>query len=219
MVLNGLIWAAFAVELVTMLIVVPDRWHYLVRHPMDVLIVLVTAPLMPATWQAARVVRLLRVARIYRVFSLRRVISLEGVKYAALIVGLIVILGGALFAAVEGRGLTTWDGVWWAMTTVTTVGYGEIYPHTDGGRAIANRSHDRRDRLRRDPDGLRRRAVRSGGGGPQRSRGARSRGAPSDRGTARSIGVERSRDSTRPSVQASAEGLADRTWPKRPGPS
>ena len=120
-----------------MLIVAPDRWHYLVRHPLDVLIVLLTAPLMPATWQAARVVRLLRVARIYRVFSLRRVISLEGVKYAALIVGLIVILGGALFAAVEGRGLTTWDGVWWAMTTVTTVGYGEIYPHTDGGRAIA----------------------------------------------------------------------------------
>lgn len=137
LVLNALIWVAFAVELVTMLIVVPDRRRYLVRHPLDVLIVLFTSPFMPPAWQALRVVRLLRVARLFRVFQLRRMLTLEGVKYAALIVGLVVILGGALFAAVEGHGYTTWDGIWWAVTTVTTVGYGDIKVTTDGGRAIA----------------------------------------------------------------------------------
>ncbi|BCM94238.1 voltage-gated potassium channel Kch [Abditibacteriota bacterium] len=46
-------------------------------------------------------------------------------------------LGFYHFEKPETPTLTLWDCFWWAMVTVTTIGYGDIFPHTLGGRLIA----------------------------------------------------------------------------------
>jgi voltage-gated potassium channel len=136
-VLNWATWTIFLVEAVVMLAVVPDRRRWLLHHLIDVAVVIVTPPFAPAGWQSGRLFRLVRLLRLVRVFALRRLLSLEGMRYAAMVAFATVIVGGVVFSSVEeGHGVSTWDGVWWAVTTVTTVGYGEIPVESTAGRII-----------------------------------------------------------------------------------
>ena len=136
-VLNWCSWGVFLAEIVVMLSVVTDRRDWLLHHPLDVAIVVLTPPFVPLL--GARLLRLLRVLRLLMGgVKLSRLLSLDGVRMAGVFVLTVVIAGGAAFVAVESQqGLSTWDGVWWAVTTVTTIGSGEIHPESDTGRVIA----------------------------------------------------------------------------------
>jgi voltage-gated potassium channel len=136
-VLNWMTWLAFVVELAIMLWVVPNRWAWIRRHPLDVIIVVLTPPVLPAGLQSLRVLRLLRLLRLLKLAQLsREVFSLEGLRYALLLTVLTVVGGGTIFVAFEHKQhLSAWDGFYWAATTMTTLG-SDIYPATTGGEIV-----------------------------------------------------------------------------------
>jgi voltage-gated potassium channel len=68
--------------------------------------------------------------RVFNVPHRRHVVILLGA------IVLVMLIGAELFAVAEGYPFTT--GLYWAVTTATTVGYGDITPHNPVGRLIAS---------------------------------------------------------------------------------
>jgi voltage-gated potassium channel len=135
--LNWLTWLAFLTELVVMVYVSPRPTEWVRRHPLDAIVVVLSPPFIPGSLAALRLLRLGRVLRLARLFSLKNLLSLEGIRYAAFLVLFVVLLGGAAYASVESdKDLSTWDGIYWAANTVTTLGAAGG-PDTTEGRIIA----------------------------------------------------------------------------------
>jgi voltage-gated potassium channel len=73
--------------------------------------------------------------------STRILLDSRGMKYVLLSGGLLFAASAALvllFEENEGGNITNYgEALWWAATTVTTVGYGDFFPISNEGKAIA----------------------------------------------------------------------------------
>ena len=129
------IWVAFAIDFVIRLCLAERRRHYGLRHWYDV--VLIVAPML----RPLRLLRLLAFARILNRSAVgglagRVSIYVAGVAVAAVGLGALAVLDAERDAP-EATITSAGDALWWACSTVTTVGYGDRYPVTTAGRFVA----------------------------------------------------------------------------------
>jgi voltage-gated potassium channel len=147
---------AFTVEYVARVWSARDRRRYATSlyGVLDLLAVLPTY--LSVVFPAGRflmVFRILRVLRAFRILKLAEYVQQAGVLSAALsasrykitvfvtAVMSLVVLAGSLMYLVEGpeHGFTSIPtAVYWAIVTITTVGYGDLSPATPLGKALAS---------------------------------------------------------------------------------
>lgn len=105
------------------------------------------------TMQALTVLRLLRVMRIFRIFKLERfqretfhllnALRASAIKIFIFMLFVLVaaVILGALMYSIEGEENPAFKsipaGIYWAVVTITTVGYGDVTPMTSAGRFLA----------------------------------------------------------------------------------
>jgi len=156
-VIEWILTGLFTVEYILRLVVVrqPKRYALSFMGVVDLVALLPTyLSLIFASTQALQIIRALRLLRVFRVFQLGQMANEGGTMFKALIASrykiavflgttlIIVVIQGALLYYVEHRVNDDFSSipraVYWAIVTMTTVGYGDISPVTIPGQAIAS---------------------------------------------------------------------------------
>ena len=146
----------FTIEYILRLVSITKPWRYAVSF-LGLIDLLSIIPSYLSIFfvgaQSLLVLRALRLLRIFRIFKLTHFLtemkflkaalagSLKKITIFMLVVLSLVIILGSVMYLVEGRanGFTSIpESIYWAIVTITTVGYGDISPVTPWGKLIAS---------------------------------------------------------------------------------
>ncbi|MFT8400490.1 MAG: ion transporter [Lentilactobacillus diolivorans] len=137
-----LIWGFFLIDYLVRFMSAKSKKDFLISNLFDLIALIPSHPI----FIFFRIARIVAIIRYYNLLwklgwsgkltqSLHRFLYDTGFIYLLSISLVILIFSSLLFASFEHDSLE--NSLWWAITTATTVGYGDVTPKTDGGKIVA----------------------------------------------------------------------------------
>ena len=137
------VWLAFLLESLILLLLVRNKWQYLRNNWMNVAIILTGVFII---WGYAPVLAVTRALRLLLVLglllrisrTLTQILRQNQLGNLLAFTLFMVVVSGVLISGFDPAIHDPWEGIWWALVSITTVGYGDVVPVSGPGKLFAS---------------------------------------------------------------------------------